>query len=129
DALWLPSTFLVVFPSTTGIHAKIVRLFAGLCSAKAAEGIGRYGSELSRQSRLSRNEKFMPNLNPVTTGIDALQADGFALLRGQRIGLITNHTGLNRDGEATADLLHAAPGVELCALFGPEHGIRGLLDA
>ena len=70
----------------------------------------------------------MSNLNPVTMGIDALQRDKFALLRGQRIGLITNHTGLNREGEATVDLLHAAPGVELKALFGPEHGIRGVLD-
>ncbi|HLK57768.1 MAG TPA: DUF1343 domain-containing protein [Chthonomonadaceae bacterium] len=70
----------------------------------------------------------MPNLNPVSTGIDALQHAGFSALRGQRIGLITNHTGLDRHGEATIDLLHHAPGVELKALFGPEHGIRGLLD-
>lgn len=49
-------------------------------------------------------------------------------LRGQRVGLITNHTGLDTYGMATADLLHAASGVELAALFGPEHGIRGALD-
>src|SRR5881628_3115831 len=63
------------------------------------------------------------------TGIDILQRDGFRLLRGRRIGLITNHTGLNREGRATADLLRSAPDVQLKALFGPEHGIRGALDA
>jgi uncharacterized protein YbbC (DUF1343 family) len=61
-------------------------------------------------------------------GIDVLQRDDFVSLRGQRVGLITNHTGLNRDGQATADLLHAHPNVRLTTLFGPEHGIRGALD-
>jgi uncharacterized protein YbbC (DUF1343 family) len=64
------------------------------------------------------------------TGIDVLARDGFALLRDRAgVGLITNHTGLLRDGmTATVDALHQAPGVRLKALFGPEHGIRGLLD-
>jgi uncharacterized protein YbbC (DUF1343 family) len=51
-----------------------------------------------------------------------------ATLPGRRIGLITNHTGLNLDGQAGADLLRAAAGVRLSALFGPEHGIRGAVD-
>ena len=66
---------------------------------------------------------------PVLTGIDVLVRDGFKPLRGKRIGLITNHTGKSRDGIATIDLLHKAPGVTLVALFSPEHGIRGVLDA
>jgi len=61
-------------------------------------------------------------------GIDVLARDGFAVLVGQRIGLVTNHTGLTADGRATADVLHAHPDVPLTALFGPEHGIRGELD-
>jgi uncharacterized protein YbbC (DUF1343 family)/CubicO group peptidase (beta-lactamase class C family) len=61
-------------------------------------------------------------------GIDVLAADGFKQLAGKRIGLITNHTGLDRNGKPTADLLHEAPNVNLVALFGPEHGIRGTLD-
>src|SRR5581483_2880797 len=68
------------------------------------------------------------DMNPVSTGIDVLQRGGFVPLRGRRVGLITNHTGLNREGHATADLLHAAPNLQLAALFGPEHGIRGALD-
>lgn len=64
----------------------------------------------------------------VRLGIDLLVGGEFAELQGQRIGLITNHTGLDTFGMATADLLHVAPHVELRALFGPEHGIRGALD-
>lgn len=68
-------------------------------------------------------------MNSLATGIDALERDDFKALRGQRVGLVTNHTGLTRDGRATVDVLHEAPGVTLQALFGPEHGIRGEVDA
>lgn len=61
-------------------------------------------------------------------GIDVLKRDGFALLKGKRVGLITNHTGRDRDGNPTIDVLHKAPDVKLVALFSPEHGIRGALD-
>lgn len=61
-------------------------------------------------------------------GIDVLERDNFALLRGKRVGLITNHTGRDRMGRSTIDLLFEAPEVKLVALFSPEHGIRGLLD-
>ena len=64
----------------------------------------------------------------VLCGIDVLVADGFEALKGKKIGLVTNHTGLTRDGTPTIDALFEAPGVELVALFSPEHGIRGLLD-
>jgi uncharacterized protein YbbC (DUF1343 family)/CubicO group peptidase (beta-lactamase class C family) len=66
---------------------------------------------------------------PVSSGIDALRADGFALLRGKKVGLVTNHTGRARDGATTIDLIHAAKDVTLVSLFSPEHGIRGILDA
>ncbi|RIK75462.1 MAG: hypothetical protein DCC67_15270, partial [Planctomycetota bacterium] len=62
------------------------------------------------------------------TGIDVLVRDGFEPLRGKRVGLITNHTGLSRDGRRTIDLLYAARDMELVALFSPEHGIAGKLD-
>lgn len=63
------------------------------------------------------------------SGIDILRAQGFRSLAGKRVGLLTNHTGRARDGRSTIDLLAAAPGVTLVALFSPEHGIRGELDA
>ena len=62
------------------------------------------------------------------TGIDVLARDGFALLRGSSVGLVTNHTGLTSTGQPTIDALHHALGVTLAALFGPEHGIRGEFD-
>jgi uncharacterized protein YbbC (DUF1343 family) len=61
-------------------------------------------------------------------GIDVLARDNYAMLRGKRIGLITNHTGKDRSGNTTIDLLFKAPDVKLVALFSPEHGIRGALD-
>ncbi|MCC6126991.1 MAG: DUF1343 domain-containing protein [Pirellulales bacterium] len=64
----------------------------------------------------------------VLAGIDVLKRDHFAVLKNRRIGLITNHTGVNREGTPTAKLLLDAPGVKLVALFGPEHGLEGKLD-
>jgi uncharacterized protein YbbC (DUF1343 family)/CubicO group peptidase (beta-lactamase class C family) len=69
-----------------------------------------------------------PTLMTAMNGIDVLVRDQFAALRGKRIGLITNHTGRNREGSTTIDLLFKAPGVKLTTLFSPEHGIRGQLD-
>ncbi len=65
---------------------------------------------------------------PPRNGIDTLEEDRFRPLHGLKLGLITNHTGLSRDGQTTIDLLHEAKSVELNVLFGPEHGIRGQLD-
>jgi uncharacterized protein YbbC (DUF1343 family) len=64
----------------------------------------------------------------VLAGIDVLAAENFARLRGKRVGLLTNQTGRARDGASTIDLIAAAPGVTLAALFSPEHGIRGEVD-
>jgi uncharacterized protein YbbC (DUF1343 family)/CubicO group peptidase (beta-lactamase class C family) len=64
----------------------------------------------------------------VLNGIDVLQRDGFRQLAGLRVGLVTNHTGRDRRGRATIDVLREAANVKLVALFAPEHGIRGLLD-
>jgi uncharacterized protein YbbC (DUF1343 family)/CubicO group peptidase (beta-lactamase class C family) len=70
-----------------------------------------------------------PSRVPVVTGLDALRAEGFAPLRGKRVGLVTNHAGRARDGVTAIDLLHAAKDVTLATLFSPEHGIRGILDS
>lgn len=64
----------------------------------------------------------------VLAGIDVLERDGFKQLAGKNIGLITNHTGKNRSGRQTIDVLNKAAGVKLVALFSPEHGIRGNAD-
>jgi uncharacterized protein YbbC (DUF1343 family) len=66
--------------------------------------------------------------SPVLTGIDVLVRDDFEPLRDQRVGLITNHTGLDRFGRRTVGLIRNAPDVDLVALFSPEHGLDGVLD-
>jgi uncharacterized protein YbbC (DUF1343 family) len=68
-------------------------------------------------------------LHPVLTGIDVLQSDGFKQLEGRRIGLITNHTGRDRAGRSTIDVLASAKNLKLVALFSPEHGLRGMEDS
>jgi uncharacterized protein YbbC (DUF1343 family)/CubicO group peptidase (beta-lactamase class C family) len=62
------------------------------------------------------------------TGIDVLKRDNFAILKGKKVGLITNHTGLDADGTSTPMLLKNAPDVQLVCLFAPEHGFAGALD-
>jgi len=61
----------------------------------------------------------------VVPGVEVLLADSLHLVRDKRVGLITNHSGTDRRGSSTIDLLQRAPGVRLTALFAPEHGIRG----
>lgn len=73
----------------------------------------------------ARNEKDPPS---VLNGVDVLRRDGLAFLKGRRVGLITNQTGIDRERRATIDVLKAMPEVKLVALFSPEHGIRGALD-
>ncbi len=63
----------------------------------------------------------------VLTGLDVLAEQKFAPLHGKRVGLITNHTGLSRDGKRNVDLMLEA-GVRVTALFSPEHGIAGRED-
>ncbi|HEX2191345.1 MAG TPA: DUF1343 domain-containing protein [Longimicrobiaceae bacterium] len=62
-------------------------------------------------------------------GIEVLLRDSLHLVRGKRVGLITNPSAVTRSGELGADVLARTPGVRLAALFGPEHGIRGDLEA
>jgi uncharacterized protein YbbC (DUF1343 family) len=64
----------------------------------------------------------------VQTGLDVLEAQKFAPLRGKHVGLITNHTGLDSQGRSTVDILSHATGVQLIALFSPEHGLAGRND-
>ena len=65
----------------------------------------------------------------VLTGIDVLEANGFQQLKGKKVGLVTNPTGINKDLVSTVDVLYSAEGVELVALYGPEHGVRGDVHA
>lgn len=62
---------------------------------------------------------------PTRTGLDVFLAEGQPTLDGRRVGLVTNPTGVDRGLRSTVDLLHGSGRVEVVALFGPEHGVRG----
>lgn len=98
--------------------ATIVAAAVGVASANP----GRY--ELLESAGARRMTA--PN-HQVLTGLDVLAAEKFAVLQGKRIGLITNHTGLDRNGRRNIDVMRAA-GVQLTALYSPEHGLTGKED-
>lgn len=78
-----------------------------------------------RQIPLQADQK---NVAAVATGLDNMVDDGFAVLADQRVGLITNHTGLAADGRSAIEIMNSAEDVDLRAIFSPEHGIAGKLD-
>lgn len=80
-------------------------------------------SEIIKNNRLNKTDN-----NKVESGIDVLEKERFKPLDGLRIGLITNHSGIDFAGRRTVDLLYKAPGIKLVALFSPEHGLSGNLD-
>ncbi|WP_225838366.1 exo-beta-N-acetylmuramidase NamZ domain-containing protein [Streptomyces sp. NK08204] len=63
------------------------------------------------------------------TGFERLSADGYTLLSGQKVGIVTNPTGITRDVRHIVDVMHQDPRVRLTAVFGPEHGFRGTAQA
>jgi uncharacterized protein YbbC (DUF1343 family) len=68
-----------------------------------------------------------PKNHATLTGLDVLEQEAFASLKGARVGLLTNQTGLDRQGRRNVDVMIAA-GVKVAALFAPEHGITGIKD-
>lgn len=99
----------------------------------AAEAIGYSakavtGDTASPKDDLDHGQTAAGDPGVVLNGIDVLEKTDFAALSGLKVGLITNQTGINRGRRSTIDLLARAPGVELKALFSPEHGIRGVLE-
>lgn len=122
-SIWVdPSRDVFLVLLTSRLHAKNgdVRQFRYDLATLAAEAV--------RPAAKPSAAKPNPKPPAVMNGVDVLEADGFRPLAGKSVGLITNHTGRNRAGKSTIDLLHQAPGVRLRVLFGPEHGIRGELD-
>jgi uncharacterized protein YbbC (DUF1343 family)/CubicO group peptidase (beta-lactamase class C family) len=91
------------------------------------EAIGPVSVERGLASRPlpSQDEQGESNNEKVQTGIDVLVAEKFDSLAGLRLGLITNHSGIDSAGRRTVDLLHKARGVKLVSIFSPEHGFSG----
>lgn len=76
---------------------------------------------LGCMARVKENNK----AERVIPGIEVLEKQNFAILKGKKVGLVTNPSGVDRNLRSTIDILYGAPEVELVALFGPEHGVRG----
>ncbi|MFE5911395.1 exo-beta-N-acetylmuramidase NamZ domain-containing protein [Streptomyces wedmorensis] len=70
-----------------------------------------------------------PGHGRVRTGFERLAADGYALLAGERVGIVTNPTGITPDARHVVDVMAADERVDLVAVFGPEHGFRGTAQA
>ncbi len=91
---------------------------------KGGRSINSWRSKVATVVAAALSEK---KAGDVRTGLDVWASVGFAPLKGKRVGLITNQTGIDRQGKRNIDLMRAA-GVNLTALFSPEHGIAGAVD-
>jgi uncharacterized protein YbbC (DUF1343 family)/CubicO group peptidase (beta-lactamase class C family) len=127
-ALWIdPELDLFVIFLSNRLHPTgkgLVNPLAGRIGTIAAAAIVDSAAEPAAASAAAAGAA----AGEVLTGIDVLRRDGFSLLKGRRVGLITNHTGLAADGITTARALQQADGVTLVSLFSPEHGFEGKLD-
>lgn len=107
----------------TGVRARVATI------AAAVLGLDVQGSILSTPMETAQSSPARVSGRTVETlnGVDVLALDGFSRLKGKRIGLITNQTGLLRDGRRDLDAMLAA-GVNVTVLFSPEHGFEGQVD-
>src|SRR6201996_2345655 len=118
---------LILSRAACALVSAILAIGLGAGVARAAGGAS-VSSKTSRGSQRGGAKRGSGRPGRVQLGIDVLEAEKFAPLRGKRIGLITNHTGQDALGRSTVDQLSHAPGVQLVALFSPEHGLAGRKD-
>ncbi len=100
----------------------------GLVNPLAGKVCNVVANALLTKSAHARAEATHVARHPVLCGVDVLAMDHFRQLKGKRIGLITNHTGRDLQGQTTVQAFHQAKEVTLSALFSPEHGFAGQLD-
>jgi uncharacterized protein YbbC (DUF1343 family)/CubicO group peptidase (beta-lactamase class C family) len=140
-SLWIdPTTRTYIILLTNAVHprgkGKAISLRAKVATAVATDlqlapseqEAMRWKSITGYNEALSAEHHLFGRNGSVLTGIDVLEAQDFAPLRGKRVGVLTNQTGVDSAGRRTIDLLARAPGVQLTAIFSPEHGINGALD-
>lgn len=102
-----------VLPRQSTVFTMLCAVSTALCAA--------CGAGEAERTAVAAN----PETSGVRPGIEVLLTDSLHLVEGRRVGLITNHTGMDRQRRSTIDLLADHPSVELVALFAPEHGLRG----
>jgi uncharacterized protein YbbC (DUF1343 family) len=91
-------------------------------------GVALVGAAAPQHTRRAPHARNASRAVRVQAGVDVLEAERFAPLRGKHVGIITNHTGVDAQGKTTVDVLTHAPGVQVVALFSPEHGLGGSRD-
>jgi uncharacterized protein YbbC (DUF1343 family)/CubicO group peptidase (beta-lactamase class C family) len=136
-SMWLdPASRSYVIFLTNVVHVKRGVSLSSLRSRLATKIAAGFGLTVPQQVALTGYSETMTGAGvhrvvnrsaETLTGLDALEADGFKELKGKRIGLITNQTGMDRSGRRNVDAMLAA-GVHVTTLFSPEHGITGAKD-
>ena len=131
-SLWIdPSTKTYVILLANSVHPKRTSAMVALRTKVATIAAAAVGIDVQRSILTGFNElqpsRSVGRTARVQTGLDVLEADRFALLKGKRVGLITNHTGMTSELRRNIDVMLEA-GVKLTTLFSPEHGLEGKLD-
>jgi uncharacterized protein YbbC (DUF1343 family)/CubicO group peptidase (beta-lactamase class C family) len=136
-SMWIdPATQSYVVFLTNAVHPHRGKSLSSLRSRMATVVAAAFGIDMPGISLTSYNEtitgagihRTIDRNVQTLTGLDVLEQTDFAELKGKRIGLITNHTGVDRDGKRNIDLmLHS--GVNIVSLYSPEHGIAGVADS
>ena len=133
-SIWIdPSTRSYVILLANSVHPNRGKNLSPLRArvatiAAAALGVDAPGVTVAGYNETDAHSRRMIDPNhEVLTGLDVLEAEHFAPLQGKHIGLITNQTGLDRQGRRNVDAMIAA-GIKVAALFSPEHGITGKED-
>lgn len=140
-SLWIdPTTNTYIILLTNAVHprgqgsaislrSKVATAVAAALNLTASEQDALRWKAITGYNESMPTQRRVANRNgSVLTGIDVLEAQDFAPLKGKRVGLLTNQTGLDSSGRRTIDLLAHAAGVQLMAIFSPEHGVTGTVD-
>jgi uncharacterized protein YbbC (DUF1343 family) len=120
--------------SIVSLRARVASTAAQSLSLTAAEDQKLHLASITGYNEAMAASRLVTSRNgSVRTGIDVLESHNFAELRQAgkaktRVALVTNHTGLDSEGARTIDVLAKAQGIELAAIFSPEHGVTGSVD-
>jgi uncharacterized protein YbbC (DUF1343 family)/CubicO group peptidase (beta-lactamase class C family) len=145
-SLWIdPATNTYIIVLTNAVHPRggnsVVSLRARVTNAVVRDlALSPSEHEKLRLARITGYNESLMTARRISTrqgstraGIDVLESSGFSALHPDpahplRVGIVTNHTGVDAQGRRTIDVLAAVPGLRVAAIFSPEHGIDGILD-
>jgi uncharacterized protein YbbC (DUF1343 family)/CubicO group peptidase (beta-lactamase class C family) len=116
-----------VHPAGKGSVVELRRRVSAVVGAKLFSPNAMPAGEEAEASSAVTKAESLPRVR-VSTGLDVLESQAWAPLKGKVVGLITNQTGVDGEGRRGVNLLAQAPGVRLQAIFSPEHGLDGTLD-